>query len=52
MNTEDRRVSGGNGEIGSNVSGLVNSFLNYLKTRTPETWLFFAAGIIVGMLFR
>lgn len=52
MNSEDHRVTGDSNQIGSNVSGLINTFLTYLKTRTPETWLFFAAGIIVGMLFR
>jgi hypothetical protein len=31
------------------LSSLVSSFVNYLKTRTAEHWLFFAVGVIIGI---
>jgi hypothetical protein len=29
---------------------VLGGFLSYLRTRSPEHWLFFAIGIIVGLL--
>ncbi len=44
---------GGSGsDLGQQASGFVGSLLTYLRTRTPEHWLFFALGVIVGLLFR
>jgi hypothetical protein len=37
-------------DLGHQASNFVGSFLGYLRTRSPEHWLFFAIGIIVGLL--
>ena len=49
MEQRDVRTGTG-GQIGENLSGLVNGLLSYIRTRSPENWLFFAAGIVVGLL--
>jgi hypothetical protein len=33
-------------------SRLSERFLSYLKTRRPEHWAFFVAGVVVGMLLH
>lgn len=50
MNQDDRRVRSPGNELGANLAGMANGFLTYLKTRSPENWLFFAAGIIGGLM--
>lgn len=37
-------------DLGGQAAHLASGFLGYLKTRQPEHWLFFAIGIIVGLL--
>jgi hypothetical protein len=32
------------------VAQFFSSLLTYLRTRSPDHWLFFALGIIVGLL--
>lgn len=41
---------GAGGDLGQQASGFVGSLLTYLRTRTPEHWLFFALGVIAGLL--
>jgi hypothetical protein len=41
---------GEHGDFGHQAGSFVTSFLDYLKTRQPEHWLFFAVGVIVGIL--
>jgi hypothetical protein len=49
MDPHQRR--GGSGEdLGRQASSFAGGFLHYLRTRSPEHWLFFAIGIIVGLL--
>ncbi len=52
MNPYDRTggQSGAGSDFGSQLGGLGRSFLAYLRTREPEHWLFFAAGIILGLI--
>ncbi len=45
-----QRRSGPDGDLGQQASGLVGGFLIYLRTRSPEHWLFFAIGVIFGLL--
>ena len=37
-------------DLGQQAGNFLSSFLNYLRTRSPEHWLFFAIGVIVGLL--
>jgi hypothetical protein len=37
-------------DLGQQAANFLSSFLNYLRTRSPEHWLFFAIGVIVGLL--
>ena len=37
-------------DLGHQASNFLGGFLSYLRTRSPEHWLFFAIGIIVGLL--
>ena len=37
-------------DLGHQAKSFFSSFLVYLRTRAPEHWLFFAIGIIVGLL--
>jgi hypothetical protein len=37
-------------DLGQQASGLASNLITYLRTRQPEHWLFFAVGIIVGLL--
>ena len=37
-------------DLGQQAGSFASSFLDYLRTRSPEHWLFFAIGIIVGLL--
>ena len=37
-------------DVGSYLASLGNGFLTYLRTRSADHWLFFAAGIIVGLI--
>ena len=37
-------------DLGHQASNFLTSFLGYMRTRSPEHWLFFAIGIIVGLL--
>jgi hypothetical protein len=47
----DRRTDSGSGsDFGQQVGNLASSFVAYLRTRQPEHWLFFALGVIVGLL--
>jgi hypothetical protein len=40
----------GGSDLGSQASTFLGGLLTYLRTRSPEHWLFFAIGIIVGLL--
>jgi 4-hydroxybenzoate polyprenyltransferase len=47
----DRRTESGSGsDFGQQLRNLGSSFVAYLRTRQPEHWLFFALGVIVGLL--
>jgi hypothetical protein len=37
-------------DLGQQAKSFLSSFLLYLRTRSPEHWLFFAIGVIVGLL--
>jgi hypothetical protein len=37
-------------DLGQQAKSFLSSFLLYLRTRAPEHWLFFAIGVIVGLL--
>jgi hypothetical protein len=37
-------------DLGQQARNFFSSFLGYLRTRSPEHWLFFAIGVIVGLL--
>ena len=37
-------------DLGHQAKSFLSSFLSYLRTRSPEHWLFFALGVIVGLL--
>ena len=37
-------------DLGHQAKKFCSSFLTYLRTRSPEHWLFFAIGVIVGLL--
>jgi hypothetical protein len=37
-------------DLGHQAKNFFSSLLTYLRTRSPEHWLFFAIGIIVGLL--
>ena len=39
-----------NSDLGQQAKTFFSSLLTYLRTRSPEHWLFFAIGIIVGLL--
>ena len=45
-----QRRGGPGDDLGQQASSFVGGFLHYLRTRSPEHWLFFAIGIIVGLL--
>ena len=40
----------GGGDLGQQLANFLSSFLDYLRTRSPDHWLFFAVGVIVGLL--
>jgi hypothetical protein len=40
----------GGSDLGDQASTFLGGLLTYLRTRSPEHWLFFAIGIIVGLL--
>jgi hypothetical protein len=49
----DRYQRGGEqsgSDLGQQAGGLASNLTTYLRTRQPEHWLFFAVGIIVGLL--
>ena len=37
-------------DLGQQARNFLGSLLTYLRTRSPEHWLFFAIGVIVGLL--
>jgi hypothetical protein len=37
-------------DLGQQARSFLSSLINYLRTRSPEHWLFFAIGVIVGLL--
>jgi hypothetical protein len=37
-------------DLGQQAKSFLSSFLLHLRTRSPEHWLFFAIGVIVGLL--
>ena len=37
-------------DLGQQVAQFFSSLLTYLRTRSHEHWLFFAIGVIVGIL--
>jgi hypothetical protein len=49
MDPDQRRGASGE-DLGRQASNFAGGLLNYLRTRSPEHWLFFAIGIIVGLL--
>ncbi len=42
--------SRGGGDFVQQLSSLASSFVTYLRTRNAEQWLFFAVGLIIGIL--
>lgn len=44
----DRQQRGS--DLGDQASGFVSGFIGYLRSRQPEHWLFFAVGVIFGIL--
>jgi len=50
MDEYHRGGSGSGREFGQQLLNLGRSFVDYLRTREPEHWLFFAVGIIFGIL--
>jgi hypothetical protein len=38
------------GDFLQQLGDLASSFVTYLKTRSAEQWLFFAVGLIIGIL--
>ncbi len=50
MDEYQRSGSGSGSDFGQQLLNLGRSFVDYLRTREPEHWLFFAAGIIAGIL--
>lgn len=50
MDPSDRTRSPRDDDVGSSLSNLGNSLLAYLRTRSADHWLFFAVGVIVGLL--
>ena len=40
----------GGSDLGQQAGNFLSSFIAYLRTRQPEHWLFFAVGVIVGLL--
>lgn len=45
-----QRRGGAESDLGQQASNFVGSLLTYLRTRNPEHWLFFAIGVIIGLL--
>jgi hypothetical protein len=45
-----QRRGGSDGDLGYQAKSFVGGFLTYLRTRSPEHWLFFAIGVIFGLL--
>jgi hypothetical protein len=45
-----QRRGGSGDDLGQQASSFAGGFLHYLRTRSPEHWLFFAIGVIVGLL--
>ncbi len=45
-----QRRGGSDGDLGQQASSFVGGLLTYLRTRSPEHWLFFALGVIVGLM--
>lgn len=37
-------------DLGEQARTFLGSLLTYLRTRSPEHWLFFAIGVILGLL--
>jgi hypothetical protein len=48
MDPYQKRGSGD--DLGQQASSFLGGLLTYLRTRSPEHWLFFAIGVIVGLL--
>jgi hypothetical protein len=42
--------SRGGGDFIQQLSNLASSFVTYLRTRSAEQWLFFAVGVIIGIM--
>jgi hypothetical protein len=42
--------SRGGGDFLQQLGDLASNFVTYLKTRNTEQWLFFAVGLIIGIL--
>jgi hypothetical protein len=49
MDPYERSRGNSGGDFVQQLRGLAISFVNYLKTRTAEHWLFFAIGVIIGL---
>jgi hypothetical protein len=47
-----QRRPGADGDLGQQASSFISALLTYLRTRSADHWLFFAIGIIVGLLIR
>jgi hypothetical protein len=47
-----QRRTGADGDLGQQASSFISGLLTYLRTRSPDHWLFFAIGIILGLLIR
>ena len=50
MDRDQRSAEPSGSNLGQQARGLASNLITYLRTRQPEHWLFFALGIIVGLL--
>jgi hypothetical protein len=49
MDPYERSRANSGGDFVQQLRGLASGFVDYLKTRTAEHWLFFAVGVIIGL---
>lgn len=49
MNAQQQDPGGAGSNFGDQLINLGQSFMTYVRSRSPEHWLFFAVGVIVGL---
>ena len=49
MNAQQQGPTGSGSNFGEQLATLAQSFVTYVRSRSPEHWLFFAVGVIVGL---